>query len=204
MTANRGEYDAISWNEEESLGTILAQFDAADTALLMTYSRYMERPNSKNEEELSQARSELFDRFGYVMRSIIHGENSLPDPVSKAKTLATILQDMSKKHSELLVDYTDVIELPTENESKQVYESLCEHLQDEAEESNESLVDEALGHFRMVCDTDAEVLETVAYKKKHSHSRQIGEQTLKAAAEIAKIGGGVVVGLLVFDRIRRK
>ena len=201
---NRGDHDSTRWDEEEGLDALLAQFDAADTALLMTYSRFMERPSDKNNEEISEARAALFDCFGHVIRSVIHGKNALSDPAQMAGTLATILQDVSKKHSELLVEYTDVIELPTEHESQEVYESLREQLQDEAEESNASLIDEALGHFRMVCDTDAEVLDVVAYKKLHSRSRQFGEQALKTAGDVAKVGGGVLLGMLVFDKIRRK
>lgn len=191
-------------HKEPALYEVIAAVDHADTDLCMAYSRYLERPNSRREKEITEGTNDLFDAFGNLLRKAVHGSTQpLPENESheeSAAILATVLHNITENHSVLLADYTDYIQLPTEEERADSLLGLTEILQDDAEESTEALVDAALARLKGVCETDMEVIE-IATAKKVWVRKELGKKALLSGGRIAQIAAGSAAGIVIAEKL---
>ncbi len=191
--------------EVSSLDELIAEFDNKDIELQMAYSRYLDRPTAKKMLMISDTTANLFDELGKVLQKVIYDTGDSIEIVDeKVKIVASLLHGMNIKHSELLIDYTDAIILPTEDELSHVYGHLCDSLQGAIEDSSSTFVDKALGHFQEVLDTDMEAVEYCAYEYADSLSRRIAEKALYAGMDIVKVSGGVIIGMFIFNKLQKK
>ena len=190
--------------EIPSLDEVIAQFDATDLNLQMAYSRYMEKPAARRMSAIVDKTGLLFDSYGHILRKLIHDNSDSLSGLERAQIVASILHDMNTKHSVLLVEYTDAIELPSSVDSEHARNHLVELLNDEAEDSNSAFLDEALGRFKGILESDMEVIDHYAFMRASSTTRVIGEKALKTGIEIGKVSSGVMVGMFIFNKFNKR
>lgn len=194
-------------HKEPALGEVIAAVDHADTDLCMAYSRYLDRPTDRRMKEITETTNDLFDAFGALLRKTIHGSTQpLPEnePYEEnAAMIATVLHNITESHSVLLADYTDYIQLPTEEEKTESLLGLTEILQDDAEESTEALIDAALARLRGVCETDIEVIE-IATAKKLWIRKNLAKKALLSGGKIAQIAAGAAAGVVIAEKFLRR
>ena len=89
--------------EEPSLNDVVSQFDDADLAVRMAYSRYFEKPNPRRMKDLSRTTADLFDAFGEILQKLKNDTTGVTDRESRAAILATLIHRMNNEHSKLIV-----------------------------------------------------------------------------------------------------
>ena len=191
-------------HQEPTLPEMIAAVDHADTILCMTYSRYIDRPTPRREKAITECTNDLFDSFGNLLRKVINGstkplpENELYE--ENAAILATVLHNITESHSVLLADYTDQIVLPTDKEKEEALRGLTDVLQEEAEESDETLIDAALSRLKGVCESDMEVIEVVTAKKVWIR-RELAKKALASCGKITQIAVGSATGIVIAEKL---
>lgn len=188
--------------EEKSFNELLASFDKTDAEVLMSYSRYLDKPSPQRMDEISLSTSELFGSFSDVMQRIAHDDSGVIDRDAAPAVLATLLHDMERDHSTLMADYVSNVVVPTGADRKEAIGEVT----DELEESLDSMgvfADTALSYFRQTLDTDMEIIERYVVMRAGSPVEVLKQRAAQTSLELAKIGAGVLAGLFIYDKLKK-
>lgn len=182
---------------ETAYSEAISEFDAADSALLMQYARYMDKPSAGRMYELQEASTDSFDAFSDVMVHVL--PNLEDDEHEAAAILATMLCAMSRNHAQLINEYIDDGRIMGDDEE----------LQDEIEAvtgmfegyDREALAEAALDYLKEIRDGDMEAIEHYVIIKSDSPAAYAKERLIKGSIDIAKIGAGTLLGIFLYDKV---
>lgn len=193
-----GMFDA----PELEFSQLVAEFDAADSNLTMAYGRYMEKPSPRRMRDIDREAEASFDAFGDLIQQMmsqrgdeVAGEDSRP------MTFANLLIAMTQKHNRLLAEYTDFVEVSDDDDARDetlLVAGLFEEFDDDA------LVEAVLDHFKEIRDNDMEAIQRFIIQKAESPYRRMREKAVRGSIDVAKIGTGVLVGLVAYEKLMKR
>lgn len=193
-----GMFDA----PELEFSQLVAEFDAADSNLTMAYGRYMEKPSPRRMRDIDREAEASFDAFGDLIQQMmsqrgddVAGEDSRP------MTFANLLVAMTQKHAHLLAEYTDFVEASDDDDARDetlLIAGLFEEFDDDA------LVEAVLDNFKEIRANDMEAIQRYMLERKESPYQVIKEKALRGSIDITKIGTGVLVGMMAYEKLMKR
>jgi len=175
----------------------VTEFDAAEAILLIEYARYMEKQSPQQMRAIQRASTNAFDAFGEVISEVMKNHSGVISEDARPGIMATLVCNMAREHTRLLADYTDYAEVSTDDEVEGAIESLTSLFETF---DDETLVEAVLDHFREAREADMEIIEHFVINRVDSPIERAKTKFVKESLDVAKIGGGVLTALIVFDK----
>ena len=192
-TSRSGPIDRLFTDRE-------AKFDAAENLLLEKYARYMEKPSPRKMRQIDQASESTFEAFGDVVEGVMSGQTGVINARFLPRILATLVSDVSREHMRLFAQYSDFVEIPSDEAQEADITSLAGIFE---EFDEEALLEGVIDYFCEIRDGDMEAIQQVMINRIDSPIEQIKMRALHGSIEVAKIGAGVLAGLVVYDTFFR-
>lgn len=193
--------DGIFDSPELKFSRLITEFDAADSNLVMAYGRYMEKPSPRRMRDINKESESSFDAFGEIVQRVMNqGDDEVAGEDSRPIIFANILVAMSQNHSRLLAEYTDFVEVSDKDDARDetlLIAGVFEELDDD------ELAKAVLEHFAEIRDTSMEAIQRFIIERQESPTQRIKERAIRGSIDVAKIGTGVLLGLSVYDMIKR-
>lgn len=187
------DLDSSRVNEiEQSFSNIKAKFDEAEKTLLGAYGRYMERPSSRKMKNITKASADCFNSFGNLLVYFDSNKTDAIDERFRPKIIASLLCDASRERARLFAD--DSINEEDHQEAVRLLAELLELF------DNEALIESALDHFCEIQDKDMQTIEQFIINYTSSPREQVKTRLYEGSIDIAKIGSGSLVALVIFDK----
>ncbi len=186
---------------EPELEAVLEEFDTVDVMLQMAYARYIDRPTEARLQEVRGRCDDLIEAFANLLRETIMGSDPIFDETSRNVLIVLVLATVNNEHAKCIAEYTDSVEVYSEDELARVKQGLVECLEDTPlYEGEAAYVSHVVSHLSDILESDWEAIETVLDEHRNRPHRRV----LRQLGETAKIAAAAAVGVMIADRLRQR
>ncbi len=195
-TPAMGGETAPAWSE------LILEFDAAQSQLMLAYSRYIERPSEARLGAIHEAADTVTDAFSDVVQRMIDGNEALFGSLEeRLKQFATMIVSLDQAHTELLLDYKGPIHPYKPDDYEQKRRTLVEcFLENSLERAD--LLAHVMDHFKEVLESDWAGIEVTIEKRENRLLS--GKNLTHFGFDIVKLTATAALGAAIANRFRSR
>lgn len=212
MTAAQPEQFDASEDTPRDFVDLIREYDASDALLLIMYARYLENPTDARYRAINRARTQMIDNFETVLVGLDDDMSNATNDNQRAANIeiaGTLIIDTSKKHDDLLAEYTDE-QAMTPEVAQNMRDALVGCLElgehdalEVGDDDHEAFVAHAMSHLNEVLASDDEAMAQLVDDKLESPGHRMKVAMKRISAEAARIAVASAVALVIVSKFRK-
>ena len=171
---------------------LITEFDAKNSQLLMSYVGTIEHPGQKSMQVINDALEDTEVALLNIIRKVFHGDMGTVD--ERSSIMHQIFEGFINDRLKLFGEYAKLSTLSPEGKNE-VRDQFISDVEESMLDSSEAFRDEIIEQFYGFIATDAKIIDTII---ENDQSRNIvSSLKISNPKELAKIGAGVAIGMIV-------